>query len=121
MAAPKRNRTKPSDPLFLKTREKIRVSQLIDRLQNNALGTLKKNSGKSKDENYTEEYIEMTTGQLKSAEILLNKSLPSLQNVTIAGDPEKPLEITVSPKDKLKDFLDGQAKALGEPGDTSDD
>lgn len=85
MAATKRNRSKPTDPLFKRTREKIKVAQLVDRLENNALGTLKKNSGKVKGEDYEEEYIEMTTGQLRSAEILLNKTMPNLQTTELSG------------------------------------
>lgn len=51
-------------------RERIKVSQLLNRLQKNALETEC-----------------MTQGQLKSAEILLRKALPDLSAVTIGGDP----------------------------------
>lgn len=47
------------------TRERIRTTQLINRLQANALGELK---------------IEMTPGQVRSAEILLKKSVPDLSS-----------------------------------------
>jgi hypothetical protein len=49
---------------------------LINRLQDNALGK-----------------IELTDGQRKSIEILLRKSAPDLQAVTISGDAENPLVI----------------------------
>jgi hypothetical protein len=45
------------------TRAKIQASQLVNRLQDNALGKLK---------------VEMTPGQVRSAEILLKKRLPDL-------------------------------------------
>lgn len=57
------------------TRKKIQTSQLINRLQQNANGE-----------------IEMTQGQIKSAEILLRKSLPDLGSITLSGDPDQPLE-----------------------------
>lgn len=47
------------------TREKIRTSQLLNRLQDNALGKLK---------------VEMTVGQVRSAEICLRKSIPDLSS-----------------------------------------
>ncbi len=46
------------------TRERIQTSQLVNRLEQCALGTL-----------------ELRPDQLKSAEILLNKSLPNLASV----------------------------------------
>ncbi len=62
-----------------RTREKIQTSQLVNRLEANAFGT-----------------IELTAGQLKSIEILLKKTLPDLQaiehtgavdqNVTVKGE-----------------------------------
>lgn len=47
------------------TRAKIQASQLVNRLQDNALGNLK---------------VEMTAGQVRSAEILLRKSIPDLSS-----------------------------------------
>jgi len=47
------------------TREKIQASQLVNRLQANALGQLK---------------VEMTPGQVRSAEILLKKKIPDLSS-----------------------------------------
>lgn len=57
-------------------REKIQTSMLINRLTANANGELP---------------TELTTGQLKSIEILLRKSAPDLQAITIIGDSESPL------------------------------
>ena len=55
-----------------KTREKIQTSQLINRLQDNAFGK-----------------VELSSGQLKSIEILLKKTLPDLSAVTIDGTGEE--------------------------------
>jgi hypothetical protein len=52
-------------------REKIRTSQLINRLTDCALGD-----------------VELTAQQLKSIEILLKKSLPDLSSVSIEGAGE---------------------------------
>jgi len=52
-------------------RNKIQTSQLINRLQGNALGTLKK---------------EMTSTQIKCAEILLAKRLPDLKTTELKGE-----------------------------------
>ena len=51
-----------------KTRQKIQVSQLINRLQKHVLGE-----------------VEMTPSQVRSAEILLKKTLPDLQSTKITG------------------------------------
>lgn len=51
-------------------RERISTTQLTDRLQNFALGKIK-----------------MTAAQIKAAEILLGKTLPSLAAVKHEGDP----------------------------------
>ena len=59
-----------------KTRERIKTSQLVNRLQDNAFGT---KTGSAK------EYVELTAGQLKSIEILLRKSLPDLSAITLSG------------------------------------
>jgi hypothetical protein len=61
-------------------REKIKISMLINRLQENAFNELP---------------TELTAGQLKSIEILLRKSLPDLANVQISGDEDKPLSMTI--------------------------
>lgn len=62
-----------------KVRERIRTSQLINRLQNHAL----------KSE-------EMTQTQLKAAEILLRKSLPDLTSIAHTGPAGGPVVVTRS-------------------------
>jgi hypothetical protein len=59
-------------------RQRIKTGNLIDRLQKNADGELVDTVSKEK--------IEMTSGQIKSAEILLRKTLPDLKMVEITGD-----------------------------------
>lgn len=56
------------------TREKIQTSQLINRLMANANGE-----------------VDMTPGQVRSAEILLKKVLPDLASVELTGDEENPV------------------------------
>lgn len=55
-----------------RTREKIQTSQLVNRLMQDAKGE-----------------IELTSGQRKSIEILLKKSLPDLSAITIEGTGEE--------------------------------
>lgn len=66
----------------MKTREKIRTSQLINRLMSHIDGD-----------------IELSQSQVRGIEILLKKTLPDLQATTISGDEDNPLktdsEITV--------------------------
>lgn len=52
-----------------KTRDKIKVSQIVNRLQNHIFGK-----------------VEMSPTQLKASEILLRKKLPDLAMVEHAGD-----------------------------------
>lgn len=54
-------------------REKIRVANLLERLERNAMGELDP---------------PMTSQQIKSAEIALKKAIPDLQAITISGDDE---------------------------------
>jgi len=61
-------------------RTKIQASQLINVLQNHALGV-------SVDE--------ISPTRMKAIEILLKKSLPDLSSTEITGDPESPLEVKV--------------------------
>ncbi len=60
-------------------RLKIQASQLINVLQNHALGLTE----------------ELSPSRIKAIEVLLKKSVPDLQSVEITGDPENPLQ-TVS-------------------------
>lgn len=57
-------------------RAKIKASQLINRLQNYALG---------------DDAIALESGHLKAIDMLLKKVLPDLSAVTISGDAENPL------------------------------
>lgn len=76
MAKPRRNTTKPDDPRQAKTRAAIQTSQLVNRLQAFALGGTDPKTG---------EPIEIDAGRLKAIEILLRKSLPDLQAITLEG------------------------------------
>lgn len=58
-------------------RAKIQTSQLINVLQNQALGI-------SED---------ISASRMKAIEILLRKSLPDLTSVELSGDPDKPVGI----------------------------
>ena len=61
-------------------RTKIQTSQLINVLQNHALGA---------DE------IDITPTRMKAIEILLKKSLPDLSSTEITGDAVQPISIKV--------------------------
>lgn len=65
-------------------RLKIKTSQLVNRLQDFALGGVDGKTG---------ELIEIDAPRLKAIEILLRKSLPDLSSVTLAGDPDNPLAV----------------------------
>lgn len=60
------------------TRLAIQTSQLINRLQDFALG---------------EKAVEIDAPRLKAIEILLRKSLPDLSAVTVSGDEDNPLNV----------------------------
>ena len=40
---------------------------------------------------------------------------------TLKGDPENPIEMTLNPSNKLRDFLNDQSKRIGDVGDVTDD
>jgi len=61
-------------------RKKIQVSQLLNVLQNHALGI---------DE-------ELSPTRMKAIEILLRKSMPDMASVTISGDSDQPLQHIVT-------------------------
>ena len=61
-------------------RTKIQTSQLINVLQNHALG---------QDES------EMSATRMKAIELLLRKSLPDLSSMEVTGDPDAPLTVQV--------------------------
>lgn len=76
MAATKRNAMRIEE-----ARQKIRTTQLINRLQDHALGK-----------------VDMSSTQVKSVEVLLRKSLPDLATVELTGKDGGPVEIAdVSP------------------------
>jgi hypothetical protein len=60
-------------------RTKIQASQLINVLQNHALGTTES---------------ELSPSRLKAIEILLRKSVPDLQSVELTGAEGGPVEVT---------------------------
>ena len=61
-------------------RKKIQVSQLLNVLQNHALGI-------SED---------LSPTRMKAIEILLRKSMPDMASVTISGDADQPLQHIVT-------------------------
>ena len=61
-------------------RKKIQVSQLLNVLQNHALGV---------DE-------DLSPTRMKAIEILLRKSMPDMASVTISGDQDQPLQHIVT-------------------------
>ena len=61
------------------TRSAIQTTQLVKRLQDYALG----------------EIAEIESGRLKAIEILLRKTLPDLSAVTLSGDEDNPVNVTV--------------------------
>lgn len=73
-----------------KTRDKIKASQIVNRLQNHILA----------DEDI------MTVSQVNAARVILNKVLPDLKAVEISGDPDRPVNgqwtvefVNATPKD----------------------
>ncbi len=60
-----------------RTRAKIQTSQLINRLISHVNGE-----------------VELSTTQVRAAEILLKKTLPDLSSVEVGSDPEKPMKMT---------------------------
>lgn len=62
----------------MKTREKIKTSQLINRLQNHIDGE-----------------CELSVTQMRAIEILLRKTLPDLSAITLSGDAENPVQHAV--------------------------
>lgn len=68
------------------TRAAIQTSQLVNRLQDYALGKVDK----------SEKAIEIDAGRLRAIEILLRKTLPDVSSVTLSGDSEQPLVLNVT-------------------------
>ena len=61
-------------------RKKIQVSQLLNVLQNHALGLTE----------------DLSPTRMKAIEILLRKSMPDMASVTISGDSDQPLQHIVT-------------------------
>ena len=61
-------------------RKKIQVSQLLNVLQNHALGITE----------------DLSPTRMKAIEILLRKSMPDMASVTISGDQDQPLQHIVT-------------------------
>lgn len=78
MATPKRAGRKKGYKTPDEIREKIQGSMLINRLQENVQSEI------------------MSTSQVNSAKILLNKIIPDLKAVEHSGDEEKPVNIKVT-------------------------
>lgn len=57
-------------------RDKIQANQLINRLEDHALGN-----------------VDLTTTQIKAIEILLRKTIPDLSAVEYSGDEDAPITI----------------------------
>jgi hypothetical protein len=66
MAATKRN-----SMLIAEARGKIKTTQLINRLQNHALGA-----------------VDLSATQVRAVEILLKKRIPDLTSMSVAGDDD---------------------------------
>jgi len=61
-------------------RKKIQVSQLLNVLQNHALGLTE----------------DLSPTRMKAIEILLRKSMPDMASITISGDSDQPLQHIVT-------------------------
>lgn len=71
-------KTKRNAMLIAEARDKIQTTQLINRLQNHALGK-----------------VDLSATQVRSVEILLKKRVPDLQAITLAGDDDgAPISVT---------------------------
>ena len=83
MAARKRNWIDP------KTREKIKTTKIIQRLQMFALGEVDPCTT-TLDENGERKKVHMSPAQVKAAQILIDKNLPSLTAADISVTQEMP-------------------------------
>lgn len=71
----------PSKEQQERTREAIKTTQLVKRLQHYALA--------EKDEQGV--LVDLDANKLRAIEILLRKSLPDLSTITLSGDPDNPI------------------------------
>ena len=65
-------------------REKIRASQLVNRLENHAFGE-----------------VEMSSTQVQAAVALLKKCVPDLSATEISADPENPVILAIASAEQL--------------------
>lgn len=94
--------TKRNAMLIEEAREKIKTTQLINRLQDHGLGE-----------------VEMTPTQVRAIEILLKKRVPDLTSVALGGGHDgEPVEVLAGAKDSLGTKFAGMlgaAEATGAP------
>lgn len=95
MAATKRNRSKPTDAAFEKTRGKIQSTQLINALMDHILHKNKRGN--------------MKPSQVTAALGLLKKTTPDLASVKLIGDADAPLETKSTLEVK---FVDPKGKKI---------
>lgn len=69
-------------------RSKIQTSQLINRLQDHALGK-----------------IELEPSQIKSIEVLIRKTLPDLSAVALASDPNDLTDFSSAARSELEELF----------------
>lgn len=87
------------------TREKIKTSQLINRLQNHALGK-----------------VDLKNGQIKSIEILLRKTLPDLTATELKGGVSVNKVISAEPmsENDWENKYSGGLEATGRATESAD-
>lgn len=71
-------RTKRNAMNIEEARLKIQTTQLINRLHGHGLGE-----------------VELSQTQVRAIEILLRKSIPDLQSISLSGDAENPVAVSV--------------------------
>ncbi len=94
-AGAKRNRSHPDDPAFERTRAKIQTTQLVKRLENHALGT--------KDDQGND--VKLDNSQVTAIKVLIDKTIPSLQAVTLTGPDEGPIKLELLTDGELDDRI----------------
>lgn len=72
----------PSKEQQERTREAIKTTQLVKRLQHFALG-------ETDEQGAT---VDLDANKLRAIEVLLRKSLPDLSTITLSGDPDSPIQ-----------------------------
>ncbi len=106
MAAPHQNRSHPDDPAFQRTREKIRTTQLVKRLEFHVLG----------ENDDADQPVKMDSSQVAAARILIDKSLPSLQAVELTGEGGGPVQYANLTEDELDARIAEALKEAEEQG-----